>query len=239
MKNYKSVVLLLSAIGTSYFFYSIYKIYKKNSEKKEQVIKLLKEIKCSTNKSVLFPKLRIPEDKSELKDLFLFPNKKLNPIILIPDFGESKLYFKWKTEDKKYLYKPIEKNWEKLWLSMCALSPNIPGANNWKENMSITYDSKSEEKFLDNENINVTSWRKLNYNKNGKFRCTKDFGYLEGVDKLFTISGSQNYEAYIFHTLINFFKKKGYKDGINIFGTSYDFRKITSPSLYGYLFQNV
>ena len=230
MKNYKSLLLLISTIGTSYFFYKLFNIYKKNNKKREHVIKLLEEIKSSTNKSVFFPKLIIPSsEENNLKKIFKFPNKKNNPVILTPDFGNSRLFFKWKSEDKKYLYKPIEKDWEKLWLNIEALSPNISNADDWREKIKVNYDSKSDEKFLNNKNINVTPWRKSNYTKKGNFKCTKDFGYVECVDKLLTLSGSQTYEAQIFHTLINFLKEKGYSNGLNMFGTSYDFRRITSP----------
>ena len=236
MRNYKSILLFISTIGTSYLFYILYNKYKRNSKKREYVIKLLEQIKTSSEKGVLIPKLTIPSDSSIFKNLFKSPDKKNNPIILVPDFGSSKLYYKWTKEDKKYLYKPIEKDWEKVWLTINALSPNINDSDEWKEKITINYQSSNDEKFLDNSDVNITAWRKSNYNKKGNFRCTNDFGYIDCVDKLLKLTGSQTYEAYIFHNLIEILKEKGYSDGVNLFGSSYDFRKIYITSLYGNLF---
>lgn len=149
------------------------------------------------------------------------------PVLLIPGLGGSRLYAS----------KKGEKRWKRCWVTWAGMFPEIgKRANKWRQDMSITYNSDTS-RFEDADNVDITAWRKPNYDRSGRFRLTPDFGGVEGCSNLMK---ARIHLTWQFQGVINWMRKelhyRSMEDGgpnlTSLFGSTYDFRRITDPEYW-------
>ena len=122
----------------------------------------------------------------------LFP-KIIFKLFLIINFFSYNFVF----ADNHNFYEIIEQLQKDIKTLEKAVYSDSTQLNNNSNNLSsLNFDnnSETEDKFVDREDVNVTAWRKSNYTRSNEFRCTRDFGYTDCVDKLITLTGEKNYE---------------------------------------------
>lgn len=139
-------------------------------------------------------------------------SRKLSPVILVPGLGATPIFAKW-DKNSSLSVKTLDDtgNFEKGDVWSCNQSQNswkdiwgpiLSGLDSycWAENIKVSIDNGS---IIDSEGVNTS---------------TDEFGSLEFI--------SEDYMS----TLIEALVAKGYKNGDNLFGAGYDFRKIGSKS---------
>ena len=241
--NYVLIFVILSGILSILIIRGV-STYREDNENshtsKELANNLLKHTKGLYHGSILLPSFSNQEvNKTNLEFFFKkmgdIQLEEINPIILIPGLGGSKIYGKWEytEEQKEFLEKEYgdcgkicrikESSWNTMWISYESLAPNIFGAECWKYRILTNF---KDNKFINTEGVQSTTWRKENYDKDGNLILTDDFGGVEGVNTLLSLDGYCPSAAYMFHNIIKILEKYGYKVKENLFGAPYDFRQI-------------
>jgi len=157
-------------------------------------------------------KLLLPPILSLKKINIMKIKNKSFPLLFVPDIGGNRLYGKWNVEECNMCI--AKSNWyTQIWPISQCLSPFIPFANCWKERFIMNKD------FTDRKNIKIIA---------------KNFGSIHDMNMLYNFGKGI---AIGFYPLIK--SLKAYKDGYNLFGAPYDFRKIANISILEIYFEKI
>lgn len=151
-------------------------------------------------------------------------NQKRN-VILVPGLAASSIYWRNKYSNEEF---------KKLWLTSNLLVPKGFGKTRlFRKRIAIQYfDNEFIEKL---DTIETTTWRQNNYildaeTKEEKFVLTDDFGGLKGCTNLLNIMYCNIKRTKTFDDVATYFQSQD----IEVYGTSFDFRKITGQSYWQY-----
>jgi pimeloyl-ACP methyl ester carboxylesterase len=140
--------------------------------------------------------------------LLLSAAPRVVPVILIPGLGGSRLY-----DSQKNL----------KWCNWQGFFPHF--TNNWRDALTVKYNPLSKE-F---EEAEYHSPYRTPHWQGGTFAPTADFGGTDGVGNVLSRSVKSSWQ---FQGILTAAAAMGYTDGVNMLGAPYDFRKITSPSVW-------
>ncbi len=141
-------------------------------------------------------------------------NNRLSPIIFVPGLGTTDIIAKWNKsnskniksvkgsefqESEKWSCRQIQNNWTDLWFPEADLNKKV-SQYCWEDNIRVEYNPKNNTVV----------------NSEGVTTVVKDFG-----------STTFQPNSYL-NTWLSAVKVMGYREGDNLFGAAYDFRKICS-----------
>lgn len=143
--------------------------------------------------------------KWKTRRLYLLEAPRVVPVILIPGLGGSRLY------DSQGALK---------WCNWQGFFPHL--TNNWRDALTVKYNPQSK-KFEEQELH--SAYRKPHW-QGTTFVPTPDFGGTEGVGNVLSRSVKSSWQ---FQAVLTAVAATG---GVHMLGAPYDFRKITSPSVW-------
>lgn len=132
----------------------------------------------------------------------------LPPVILVPGLGGSRLY-----NEQGHL----------RWCNWQGFFPHW--TNSWRDELTVRYNSCTQE-F--EEDVGHTPYRQAHW-VNNRFKPTPDFGGVDGIGNVLSRSVKSSWQ---FQGVLNAASELGYTEGANLLGAPYDFRKITSPTVW-------
>jgi lysophospholipase-3 len=130
------------------------------------------------------------------------------PVVLIPGLGGSRLYDE---------YGSLK------WCNWQGFFPHM--TNNWRDALTVKYNPENK-KF--EEVCYHTPYRKPHW-QGSTFVPTPDFGGCEGVGNVLSRNVKSSWQ---FQSILDTASALGYTEGVNLLGAPYDFRTITSPSVW-------
>lgn len=150
-------------------------------------------------------------------------NSQKKNVIFIPGLAGCPIYYK-----NSPIYYKNNDNYKKLWLTYDIIMPKgmTKKTRLFHKYMQVRFENND---FID-KHIETTTWRQNNYTMHD-FVLTDDFGGLKGCTNL--LPGYNLPLSRIFHDFATIFEK----NDIKVYGTSYDFRKITGQNYWQYFSQ--
>ena len=170
---------------------------------------LLKDINYTFNDRLILPPIL---HLKKLNSINIYINS--FPILLVPDIGGNRLYAKWNiTNINNDICNTYSRYYSQIWPVPPCFSPFTPFANCWKARFT------PNKYFLDRKNIHTS---------------IKYFSSIHDMNILYKFGDGI---AFSFYPLIK--SLKAYKDKYNLFGASYDFRKIANITILENYFNKV
>lgn len=130
------------------------------------------------------------------------------PVVLVPGLGGSRLY---------------DDNGSLKWCNWQGFFPHM--TNSWRDSLTVKYNPETK---LFEEASYHTPYRTSHWHDK-IFAPTPDFGCCNGVGNVLSRSVKSSWQ---FQGILDAALAIGYTDGVNLLGAPYDFRKITSPSVW-------